>query len=74
MAMQIQDNDKPKFNNVFINLGAFHMQMAFFRAIGKFIDSCGLTEILVQADVLAGGSTTVFWIVKILIAVNDYIH
>ncbi|XP_044590474.1 uncharacterized protein LOC123269040 [Cotesia glomerata] len=35
MAMQIQESDKPKFNNIFINMGAFHMQMAFFKAIGS---------------------------------------
>lgn len=60
MAMQIQENEKPKFDNIFVNLGAFHLQMAFFKAIGKFIDSCGLVEILVQADVLAGGSMNSF--------------
>lgn len=51
MAMQIQEKEHPKFDNIFINLGAFHMQMAFFKAIGKFIDSCGLVEILTQAEV-----------------------
>lgn len=36
------------------------MQMAFFKAIGKYIDSSGLVEILVQAKVLAGGSMNSF--------------
>ena len=47
LAMQIQHNEKPEFDNVFVNLGAFHMQMAYFKAIGKYIDSSGLFEILV---------------------------
>ncbi|CAG4981938.1 unnamed protein product [Colias eurytheme] len=60
MAMQIQQKEQPKFDNIFINLGAFHMQMAFFKAIGKYIDSSGLVEILVQAEVLASGSMNSF--------------
>lgn len=60
MAMQIQEQDKPKFDHIFVNLGAFHMQMAFFKAIGKYIDSCGLVDVLVQSEVLAGGSANSF--------------
>jgi len=56
--MQIQYTKKPEFDNVFINLGAFYMQMAYFKAIGKYIDSSGLMEILVEA--LAGGSANSF--------------
>lgn len=56
MAMQIQEKEKPTFENIFVNLGAFHMEMAFFKTVGKYIDSSGLVEILVQAEVLAGGS------------------
>lgn len=60
LAMQIQLHEKPEFDNVFVNLGAFHMQMAYFKAIGKYIDSSGLVEILVQAEALAGGSMVSF--------------
>lgn len=60
LAMQIQYTQKPEFDNVFINLGAFHMQMTYFKAIGKYIDSSGLMDILVEADALAGGSTNSF--------------
>lgn len=60
MAMQIQENEKPKFDNIFVNLGAFHMQIAFFKAVGKYVDSCGLVEALVQAEVLASGSMNSF--------------
>ncbi|CAG5044038.1 unnamed protein product [Parnassius apollo] len=50
LAMQIQHTKKPEFDDIFINLGAFHTQMAFFKAIGKYIDSSGLVEILVEAE------------------------
>lgn len=58
MAIQIQQNEKPKYDNIFINSGAFHTQMAFFKAIGKYIDCSGLVDVLVQAQVLTGGSTS----------------
>lgn len=47
--MPIQEQEKPQYNNIFVNLGAFHTEMAFFKAIGKYIDCSGLVEILVQA-------------------------
>lgn len=60
MAMQLHQNEKPKFDNIFINLGAFHTQMAFFKAIGKYIYGSGLVDVLVQAEVLGGGSSNSF--------------
>lgn len=60
MAMLIQEKEKPQFDKVFVNLGAFHMEMAFFRAVGKYINCSGLVEILVQAEVLANGSMNSF--------------
>lgn len=38
VAFGIQSLEKPNFNNIFINMGAFHVMMAYFKAIGKFID------------------------------------
>lgn len=55
-AMAIQLNEKPTFDNVFVNLGAFHLEAAFFKAVGKYIDGSGIIDILVQAEVLAEGS------------------
>ncbi|KMQ91148.1 hypothetical protein RF55_9017 [Lasius niger] len=67
MAMQMKMTETPKFDNIFINLGAFHIQMAFFKAIGKYIDACGITDILVQAKVLAEGSPNYArWILQYL--------
>uniref|UniRef100_A0A6P7FRI3 Uncharacterized protein LOC114331907 n=1 Tax=Diabrotica virgifera virgifera TaxID=50390 RepID=A0A6P7FRI3_DIAVI len=60
MALQIQNIEKPLFDNVFIRLGDFHIMMAYFHAIGKFIDECGLTTLMVEAELLASGSVNGF--------------
>ena len=36
-AMQIQSTEKPKYDNV-INLGGFHIEMSFFKVLGKYIE------------------------------------
>ena len=59
-AMEIQITDSPEFDNIFINLGGFHIEMAFFKALGKYIDGSGLIDILSQAEILAEGSVTGF--------------
>lgn len=56
IALQIQATEHPRFDNVFIHLGSFHIMMAYFKAIGKFIDDCGLSYMMVQSDLLASGS------------------
>lgn len=60
IAFQIQRTESPRFDNLFIQMGDFHTMMAFFHAVGKFIEGCGLSEILIDADVLAGGSVNGF--------------
>ena len=41
LAMQIQAEKSLKFDNLFIFLGQFHTEMAFFNALGKFIADSG---------------------------------
>lgn len=60
MALQIQLTDSPKYDNLFINLGAFHILMALFKAIGKYIDMCGIADVLVESELLAEGSVNGF--------------
>ena len=60
IALQIQSTENPRFNNIFIHLGSFHIMMAFFKAIGKFIDNCGLSTIMVHSEILASGSISGF--------------
>ena len=37
LAYQIQATEASDFDIIFINLGAFHIEMAYFNAIGKYI-------------------------------------
>lgn len=53
IALSIQALEKPKFNRLFIQLGAFHIQLSFFKAVGKFIAEFRLPYILTESGVLA---------------------
>ena len=59
-AMQIQATEKPRFDNVFVMLGAFHVEMAFFKALGKLVTESGGGDILTETGVLAPGSLNGF--------------
>ena len=59
-AIKIQVTESPRFDNVFIMFGAFHLQMCLFKAIGKLIKESGMAEMLVEANVLASGSLNGF--------------
>lgn len=44
-----------KFQRLFIQLGTFHIYLAYFKAIGKFINGSGLTNMLIDSQLLANG-------------------
>lgn len=56
LAMQIQSEERPKYDNVFIQLGSFHIQMSYFKAVGKYIEESGGPYILTESLILAPGS------------------
>ncbi|GFS54825.1 hypothetical protein TNIN_123991 [Trichonephila inaurata madagascariensis] len=60
VAFQIQATEKPKFDNLFIHLGPFHIMMAYFKAVGKVISDCGLTNIMAESSLLTNGSVNGF--------------
>ncbi|KAL4702142.1 hypothetical protein ACJJTC_019418 [Scirpophaga incertulas] len=60
IALQIQASHKPDLDNLFIHWGPFHIMMAYFKTIGKFIMHCGLTNVMVQSNLLASGSVNGF--------------
>ena len=60
IAWQIQSEEKPRFDNVFVALGAFHVELALFGAFGKVIAESGGTYILNESEVLASGSLKSF--------------
>lgn len=55
-ALQIQATEAPRFDNLFIAFGPFHISLAFFGALGYLIDSSGGPEMLTESSVLASGS------------------
>lgn len=59
-AMQIQATDAPTFDDVFIMMGAFHIEMAFFKAVGKLIAESGGPDALTETEVIASGSLNGF--------------
>ena len=60
IALQIQGEESPKYDNLFVTLGAFHVELAFFKAIGKVIAEFGGPYVLQESDVLAKGSLQSF--------------
>lgn len=59
-ALAIQCEERPKFQRLFIQLGSFHIELSFFKAIGKFIAESGGPLILTETGVLAQGSLLSF--------------
>ena len=59
-AMQIQATEKPKVDDVFVMPGTFHVEMAFFKALGKLVEVSGGANMLNESDVLATGSLNGF--------------
>lgn len=58
-ALRIQAAEK-EFERLFIKFGTFHIYLAYFKAIGKFINGSGLTSMLIDSQILANGSLNSF--------------
>ncbi|XP_041481075.1 uncharacterized protein LOC121428475 [Lytechinus variegatus] len=59
-AYSIQALESPVFDKLLIMLGNFHIELAFYGAIGTFINASGIEYILTEADILAEGSMVGF--------------
>lgn len=59
IALRIQSAED-EFEKLFINFGPFHIMLSFMKAIGKFISGSGLTNILIDSEILASGSISSF--------------
>ena len=55
-AYSIQAIETPLFDKLLIMLGNFHIELAFYGAIGTLIKESGIEFILTEADILAEGS------------------
>lgn len=56
----IQALQAPTFDKLIILLGNFHLEMAFFGAVGTFLADSGVEYLLNEAGVLAEGSVAGF--------------
>ena len=54
--MSIQAEESPEFDDVFVALGSFHVELAFFSAIGKIINESGAPHFLNELEILKPGS------------------
>ncbi len=60
MALQIQQDEAPLYDNVLVCFGAFHVTLAYFSAVGHIIAESGGPQALVETNVLASGSLNGF--------------
>ena len=59
-ALQIQGEESSKYYSIFVALGSFHVEMAFFSAIGKIIAESGGPHVLQESEALAKRSLQSF--------------
>jgi len=50
IAFQIQGEESPQYECLFIALGSFHIELAFFSAIGKIVAESGGPSILQESE------------------------
>ena len=60
LTLQAQVEKSPEFDNIFVTLGSFRIELAFFSACGKVISESGALHVLNEGLVLAAGSTNGF--------------
>ena len=56
LGYRIQDQETPLYKQLFVDVGAMHLEMAFFGGVGYIITGSGLLEVLVESEVLGPGS------------------
>ena len=59
-ASQLQDTMRPKYDNIFVCFGAFHIQFRYLSAIGYLLDGSGAAHLLMESGVLGKGSLNAF--------------
>ena len=64
MVMEIQIEEAPTFDNIFVTLGSFHIEMAFFSVIRKYISESGGAHLLTESDIIENESLTSFLLGK----------
>ena len=64
MAMEIQTEEALTSDNIFVTLGSFHIEMAFFSVIGKYISESGGPHLLTESGIIENGSLISFLLGK----------
>ena len=64
MVMEIQTEEAPTFDDIFVTLGSFHIEMAFFSVIGKYNSESGGPHLLAESGIIENGSLTSFLLGK----------
>jgi hypothetical protein len=74
IALTIKSEERPEFDNLFVQLGSFHIELSFFKAIGKCNSDSGGPYILRESSALAElGSLDAFYPRNITTDVKEYI-
>ncbi len=73
IALTIQSEERPEFDNLFIQLGSFYTELWLFKVIGKFIAYSGGRYILRESSALEEGSLDAFYPGNITTDVKEYI-
>ena len=60
LAFEIQMEEAPNFDNIFISLGPFHIELAMFSVIGKYIAESGGPYLLNECHIIEKGSLNSF--------------
>ena len=60
IAMQLQAEESPKYDQVFVATGSFHVELAMFGATGKYIAESGAKHLLNETHVIEKGSLNGF--------------
>ena len=60
IAKQLQSEEAPQFDNVFVMFGAFHIMLNVFSSTGKLIEGSGGPYALSEAKIVAAGSINQF--------------
>lgn len=60
IATRMLSTEKTKFHRIFCHMGAFHLDLAFKKAMGKFHDDCGLSAMMIGSRIIASGSIAGF--------------
>ena len=64
MAMEIQREETPTYDDLFIGLGAFHIELSFFKVLGKYIADSGAPYIIGVNKLVEEGSLMSFLLGK----------